>query len=103
VQQESMRAVGREVTNRARQPDPRGIKRINDSEWIVNSTAGSLQVRKIKNDYRLPRHLSPWRFAQSLMRGSSSLPIAASPLTTPWPDRSPHACPGQAASSDPAD
>ena len=53
VQQESMRAIGREVTNRARQPDPRGIKRISDSEWIVNSTAGSIQVRKLKNDYRL--------------------------------------------------
>jgi hypothetical protein len=53
VQQESMRAIGREVTNRARQPEPRGIKRINDGEWIVNSTAGSIQVRKLKNDYRL--------------------------------------------------
>jgi len=53
VQQATMRAAGRQVAALARQPDPRGVRKVGDVDWLVNSTLGTMNVRKLKDDYRV--------------------------------------------------
>jgi hypothetical protein len=53
VQQATMRAAGQHVAALARQPDPRGIRKVGDVDWLVNSTFGAINIRNAKDDYRL--------------------------------------------------